>query len=78
MLGNTLTLGRADTQGLLDRVFPLDDVLQPKPSSAASTSRTSSDSYSLRTLLKESKDHPLMVFRVSRPLLNETPVLTLS
>ncbi|KAL5534594.1 hypothetical protein ACEPAG_1057 [Sanghuangporus baumii] len=54
----------ADTQGLLDRVFPVEDARLPKlPSSSPSSSKTTSDSYSLRTLLKESKDHPLRVYR---------------
>ncbi|EJD04336.1 uncharacterized protein FOMMEDRAFT_146300 [Fomitiporia mediterranea MF3/22] len=56
-------LEMADTQALLDRVFPLDDVLSPNPSSIPSSSKTPSDSYSLRTLLKEAKDHPLRIFR---------------
>ena len=52
-------VSRSDTQGLLDRVFPLH--------SEASGSSTNSrqDSYSFRTLLKESSQHPLCVLRVS-------------
>lgn len=57
---------RIDKQGLLDRVFPLDDVLGPTLISSPSSSKTPSDSYSLRTLLKEASDHPLRVYRVSK------------
>lgn len=54
---------RVDTQGLLDRVFPL-----PEKTSESLTSDTppSSQSYSVRTLLRESSQHPLCVLRVSR------------
>lgn len=51
---------RIDTQGLLDRVFPL-------PLSSAEPSSSQSASYSFRTLLKESSQHPLCVLRVSEP-----------
>ncbi|THH11803.1 hypothetical protein EW145_g428 [Phellinidium pouzarii] len=56
-------LEMVDTQGLLDRVFPLDDVLGIKAPSSPSSSKAQSDSYSLRTLLKESNEHPLRVYR---------------
>lgn len=56
---------RADEQGLLDRVFPLDDVLGVEPSTIPSSSKSPSDSYSLRVLLKESAQHPLRVLKVS-------------
>lgn len=55
---------RVDTQGLLDRVFPLDNVVRNKGSSSPSSSKTLADSSSLRMLLKESGDHPLRVYRV--------------
>ncbi|EPQ61050.1 hypothetical protein GLOTRDRAFT_53754 [Gloeophyllum trabeum ATCC 11539] len=48
-----------DTQGLLDRVFPL-----PADPTEASTS-SSHLSYSLRALLKESPNHPLRVLRTA-------------
>ncbi|KAI5124473.1 hypothetical protein M0805_008355 [Coniferiporia weirii] len=56
-------LEMVDTQGLLDRVFPLDDVLGIKAPSSPSSSKAQSDSYSLRTLLKESNEHSLRVYR---------------
>jgi len=49
---------RIDTQGLLDRVFPL-------PSNSGEASSSQPASYSFRTLLKESSQHPLCVLRVS-------------
>ncbi|TFK57597.1 hypothetical protein OE88DRAFT_1651414 [Heliocybe sulcata] len=52
-------LEMVDTQGLLDRVFPL-----PSDSTEPSTS-SSSLSYSLRALLKESSKHPLRVLRTA-------------
>ncbi|KAL4068386.1 hypothetical protein V8B97DRAFT_1975399 [Scleroderma yunnanense] len=51
----------ADTQGLLDRVFPL-------PSSDLSepcTSKSQSGTYSLRTLFREPSQHPLRVLRAA-------------
>lgn len=57
---------RIDKQGLLDRVFPLNsDILNPPSTSSPSTSKISSDSFSLRNLLKEAQSHPLRVLRVS-------------
>ena len=53
-----------DTQGLLDRVFPL----PADPADSASLDGPQShqqQSYSFRTLLKESSRHPLRVLRVS-------------
>ncbi|EGO02762.1 hypothetical protein SERLA73DRAFT_158542 [Serpula lacrymans var. lacrymans S7.3] len=47
-----------DTQGLLDRVFPL-----PSNFSEPSTSKSQTGSYSFRTLLKDSSRHPLSVLR---------------
>ncbi|KAL6300249.1 hypothetical protein BKA93DRAFT_740856 [Sparassis latifolia] len=57
-------LEMVDTQGLLDRVFPLpDDTLEPTlPESVASPS-TLTRSYSFRALLKNSSDYPLRVLR---------------
>lgn len=63
-------LYRMDTQGLLDRVFPLDDAVLIKGSSSPSGSNAPSDSFSLRTLLKESGDHPLRVYRVRLSILS--------
>jgi|ERR1700722_1046145 len=57
---------RVDTQGLLDRVFPLpadSSISQPKP-------------HSLRTLLKESSQHSLSILRVSQCCHRFTGVLT--
>ncbi|KAI6045175.1 hypothetical protein EDC04DRAFT_2929410 [Pisolithus marmoratus] len=48
-----------DTQGLLDRVFPLPSSNEP------STSKSQSGSYSLRTLLRESSQHPLRLLRAA-------------
>ncbi|PAV21912.1 hypothetical protein PNOK_0186900 [Pyrrhoderma noxium] len=53
-------LDMVDTQGLLDRVFPLDDVLGVR-STSASTSKTPANTYSLRTLLTEARDHTLRI-----------------
>lgn len=50
-------LFRIDMQGLLDRVFPL-------PSNPTEPSGSQPASYSFRTLLKESSQHPLCVLRV--------------
>ncbi|KDQ54889.1 hypothetical protein JAAARDRAFT_38005 [Jaapia argillacea MUCL 33604] len=52
-------LEMVDTQGLLDRVFPL----STDSSQVASTSTSSPQSYSLRTLLKESSRYPLNILR---------------
>ncbi|KAH7883926.1 hypothetical protein F5I97DRAFT_1617696 [Phlebopus sp. FC_14] len=48
-----------DSQGLLDRVFPLpsSDLSEP------STSKSQTGTFSLRTLLRESSQHPLCVLR---------------
>ena len=54
---------RIDTQGLLDRVFPLPDT-EPISNGTASSSKELSKMYSLRTLLKEESPHPLRVIRV--------------
>jgi hypothetical protein len=54
-------LHRVDSQGLLDRVFPLPATNPSEPS----TSKSQTGTYSLRTLLKESAQHPLRVLRVS-------------
>ncbi|KAF8511896.1 hypothetical protein BU17DRAFT_54342, partial [Hysterangium stoloniferum] len=51
-----------DTQGLLDRVFPLPES-QSASSSGASTSKDATKMYSLRTLLKHPTAHPLKVLR---------------
>ncbi|KAH7929363.1 hypothetical protein BV22DRAFT_1057123 [Leucogyrophana mollusca] len=48
-----------DTQGLLDRVFPLPSSNPSEPS----TSNAQTGTYSFRTLLKESSQHPLRVLR---------------
>ena len=66
---------RVDTQGLLDRVFPL-----PTNSSGSSTLPTSQSSsqpqsYSFRTLLKESSRHTLRVLRVCSLQLTLPPEL---
>ncbi|KAG1716775.1 hypothetical protein ID866_373 [Astraeus odoratus] len=50
-----------DTQGLLDRVFPLPS----SDLSGPSTSKSQSGTYSLRTLLRESSQHPLHVLRTA-------------
>jgi hypothetical protein len=52
---------RIDNQGLLDRVFPLPAESLP----STSEQKTLPSSYSFRTLLKESSQHPLCVLRVS-------------
>lgn len=58
---------RIDTQGLLDRVFPL-PTESAEPSSGESTSTstpsTSTQTFSFRTLLKDSPQYPLRVLRV--------------
>ncbi|KAF8591997.1 hypothetical protein K439DRAFT_621098 [Ramaria rubella] len=57
-----------DTQGLLDRVFPLPES-DASSSSKASTSKDAIKTYSLRALLKDSAMHPLRVLRSAiRPL----------
>ncbi|KAF9243769.1 hypothetical protein BU15DRAFT_42734 [Melanogaster broomeanus] len=50
-----------DSQGLLDRVFPLpsSDLSEP------STSKSQTGTFSLRTLLRESSQHPLRVLRAA-------------
>ncbi|KAI6162003.1 hypothetical protein EDD17DRAFT_1582432 [Pisolithus thermaeus] len=50
-----------DTQGLLDRVFPLPSSNLSEPS----TSKSQSGAYSLRTLLRESSQHPLHLLRAA-------------
>ncbi|KAI6032069.1 hypothetical protein BKA83DRAFT_4209559 [Pisolithus microcarpus] len=50
-----------DTQGLLDRVFPLPSSSLSEPS----TSKSQSGAYSLRTLLRESSQHPLHLLRAA-------------
>ncbi|KAI6153255.1 hypothetical protein BKA82DRAFT_998217 [Pisolithus tinctorius] len=50
-----------DTQGLLDRVFPLPSSSLSEPS----TSKSQSGTYSLRTLLRESSQHPLRLLRAA-------------
>lgn len=62
---------RIDTQGLLDRVFPLADSVSvfDSPSTSTSSSKSnstpkSSQTYSLRSLLKESSQYPLSVLKV--------------
>ncbi|OJA20988.1 hypothetical protein AZE42_11617 [Rhizopogon vesiculosus] len=52
-------LEMVDSQGLLDRVFPLPATNPSEPS----TSKSQTGTYSLRTLLKESTQHPLRVLR---------------
>ncbi|KAG1749669.1 uncharacterized protein EDB91DRAFT_1108978 [Suillus paluster] len=52
-------LEMVDSQGLLDRVFPLPATNPSEPS----TSKSQTGSYSLRTLLTESSQHPLRVLR---------------
>ncbi|KAH9964560.1 hypothetical protein BC827DRAFT_1127317 [Russula dissimulans] len=52
-----------DTQGLLDRVFPLPTDSSGSPAPASSQSSLQPQSYSFRTLLKESSRHPLRVLR---------------
>ena len=66
---------RVDTQGLLDRVFPLP--ANSSGSSALPTSQSPSQpqSYSFRTLLKESSRHTLRVLRVCYLPLALTPEL---
>ncbi|SRR5258707_8566661 len=55
---------RIDTQGLLDRVFPLPTDSSGSPTTVNSRSSFQPQSYSFRTLLKESSRHPLSVLRV--------------
>jgi hypothetical protein len=57
-------LRRIDTQGLLDRVFPLPTDSSGSPTTGNSQSSSQPQSYSFRTLLKESSRHPLRVLRV--------------
>ncbi|THH28440.1 hypothetical protein EUX98_g5761 [Antrodiella citrinella] len=53
-----------DTQGLLDRVFPLPTEQEDtKSSSSSSGPSSSSRTYSFRALLKEPEQHPLRVLR---------------
>ncbi|KAI9513139.1 hypothetical protein F5148DRAFT_1328816 [Russula earlei] len=52
-----------DTQGLLDRVFPLPTDSSGSPVAASSQSSPQPQSYSFRTLLKESSRHSLRVLR---------------
>ncbi|GJJ09573.1 hypothetical protein Clacol_003796 [Clathrus columnatus] len=52
-----------DTQGLLDRVFPLPGY--NTSSSEASTSKDTIKHYSLRSLLQDSTSHPLRVIRAA-------------
>lgn len=56
-----------DTQGLLDRVFPLptEDGLGPD---AAAGPSTGTQSYSFRALLKAPSMYPIRVLRVRRQL----------
>ncbi|TFY73465.1 hypothetical protein EWM64_g10547, partial [Hericium alpestre] len=61
-------LEMVDTQGLLDRVFPLPADPAEPPSSDPQTSQP--QIYSFRNLLKESSRHPLRVLRAAvQPLL---------
>jgi hypothetical protein len=55
---------RIDTQGLLDRVFPLPTDSPGSSVAASSQSSPQPQSYSFRTLLKESSRHSLRVLRV--------------
>jgi len=55
---------RVDTQGLLDRVFPLPTNSSSSFALPNSQSPSQQQSYSFRTLLKESSRHPLRVLRV--------------
>ncbi|KAF9229688.1 hypothetical protein BS17DRAFT_799173 [Gyrodon lividus] len=50
-----------DSQGLLDRVFPLPSFDLSEPS----TSKSQAGTFSLRTLLRESSHHPLRVLRAA-------------
>ncbi|KIJ68773.1 hypothetical protein HYDPIDRAFT_173418 [Hydnomerulius pinastri MD-312] len=50
-----------DSQGLLDRVFPLPSSNLSEPS----TSKSQTGTFSLRTLLRESSQHPLRVLRAA-------------
>ncbi|KAH9043837.1 hypothetical protein EDB85DRAFT_1855511 [Lactarius pseudohatsudake] len=52
-----------DTQGLLDRVFPLPTNSSGSSALPSSQSSSQQQSYSFRTLLKESSRHPLRVLR---------------
>ncbi|KAI0307482.1 hypothetical protein B0F90DRAFT_1674106 [Multifurca ochricompacta] len=52
-----------DTQGLLDRVFPLPTYSSHPSAPTGSQSSSQPRSYSFRTLLKESSRHPLRVLR---------------
>ncbi|KAA1468381.1 hypothetical protein DENSPDRAFT_869651 [Dentipellis sp. KUC8613] len=54
-------LEMVDTQGLLDRVFPLP--LDPAESLSVDPQSSQPQSYSFRTLLKESARHPLRVLK---------------
>ncbi|KZT67608.1 hypothetical protein DAEQUDRAFT_693764 [Daedalea quercina L-15889] len=61
-----LVLESIDTQGLLDRVFPLPtESAEPTPGESASTPTPSSSTqtFSFRTLLKDSSQYPLRVLR---------------
>src|SRR6266702_3678711 len=60
---------RVDTQGLLDRVFPLPTNSSGFSALPSSQSSSQQQSYSFRTLLKESSRHPLRVLRVCSPQL---------
>ncbi|KAJ3490159.1 hypothetical protein NLI96_g1623 [Meripilus lineatus] len=58
-------LEAVDTQGLLDRVFPLASQSDDEPTSPTSApgSSSSAHSHSLRSLLKDPSTHPLRVLR---------------
>lgn len=60
-LHGSLLLYSADTQSLLDRVFPL-------PSDAPHNAQQQSQSVSLHTLFHQSSQHPLWVLRVCTPV----------
>ena len=64
---------RVDTQGLLDRVFPLPTEHGTDSNSTAGPS-TGTQSYSFRALLKSPSTYPLRVLRVSCRLVSVRPV----
>jgi hypothetical protein len=68
-----LSCHRIDTQGLLDRVFPL---TLPAEEPSTSKETASPASYSFRALLKESSQYPLCVLRVRCYLSNWHSLLT--
>ncbi|CCL98399.1 uncharacterized protein FIBRA_00394 [Fibroporia radiculosa] len=67
-------LEMVDTQGLLDRVFPLPTKHPESLSPDVSGSSSSAQTYSLRTLLQHSSEHTLKVLRASSAVQHLYPI----